>query len=179
MASTVTFWWLPDEEETFLTFLETTGEVLASPFAGAQKKEELIARPVREYITDLHPHQCFFFSAEFSDELIIEPCKCIEGDKTVERFRVVDMKSCVIGYDRGKDLGSGKLTASNLYAYWDYPNASGTSLIRKPERFTRWAKKVFSWVHKSTPEWHMYKNYHVSKRVKEAILNGGLQIVPY
>jgi hypothetical protein len=178
MASTVTFWWFPDEEEAFLEFLERTGQVLALPFAATETKDGLVPRPFREYITAADPHQCFLLLADVA-ELIIEPFKVVESGTAVERCRVVDMKSCVVGYDRGKLLGSDKLTASNLYTYWDYPNPSGSSLVRKPEEFIRWAKNVLGWVHKATPEWHQYRNYRVSKRVKEAILNDGLQIVTY
>ena len=50
-------------------------------------------------------------------------------------------------------------------------------MLEKPQEFVKWAKKVVRWVYKVAPKWHQYKNYRVTKRVKEAILNEGLQIL--
>ena len=99
--------------------------------------------------------------------------------EAVERFRVADMPSPVIGYQRGREISPGKLTPSNLYAYWEFPATTHSSMVAKPEEFVSWAKKVFQWVYKATPCWHEYKSYRVSKRVKESILDEGLEIVPY
>jgi hypothetical protein len=179
MQAVVTFWWFRDEEESFLAFLEEAGQVMALPFRGTPKKDELKPRPLKEYIINDDPQQLFFFLTGNNQDIVIEPIESFEDGKTLECFRVVDMKSCVIGYDRGRVISSSKLTASNLYAYWAYPNASGVSMVAKSDGFVTWAKKVFSRVYKMTPDWHQYKNYRVSKRVKDAILNEGLQIAPY
>jgi hypothetical protein len=177
MPSTVTFWWFPEEENAFLDFLDTTGSVLALPFCGAKKKEDLIPCPIRDYIATVNPRQCFLFLTDFANEIVITSFnQVIDNEMPVEKFRISDMRSSVLGYDRGVVAAPNRLTASNLYAYWEFPDPGGKVLTRKSEAFSSWGKRVMKWVLKATPEWHTYKNYRVSKRVKNAILDNRLEI---
>jgi len=181
MRAVVTFWWFPDEEAAFLDYLESTGHVVALPFQAVKDQHEVAPRPVAEVVAGSDPQELFFGLEEHVRHAVIIRLEGFANGIKVEipHFRVSDMKSCVIGYDRGRFIEGGKMTPSNLYAYWDYPDEKGTVLKHKPADFVMWAKKVLRWVYKATPEWHEYKTYRVSKRVKAAIQEGKINIVPY
>jgi hypothetical protein len=74
-----------------------------------------------------------------------------------------------------------KLGQSNLSAYWAYPNQTGTQMVQKDAEFVRWAKSVFSWVQRETPEridcnGHAYR---ATKRVLSAVRAGEVEAVLY
>ena len=87
------------------------------------------------------------------------------------------MSSCVVQYRRGKFRAPNKLGQSNLSAVFSRQSKSEGGTVGKYD-FKKWAQKVFRWVRNATPEWHQYEGYRVSVRVKGAIDNGKLVIVP-
>jgi hypothetical protein len=74
-----------------------------------------------------------------------------------------------------------KLGQSNLVAYWTYPDKEARTLLTKDEDFIKWAKKVFAWLRRHTPEQiecNRY-SYRATKRAKHAANTGLIEAVLY
>lgn len=171
MRIVVTYWGLPEEEQSFLDYLEKTGEVLAVVKQNSPSRESFIPRPVREVIKD-DPQSILLLLGGHRDLLKVVPFQK-EG---ATWYGVHAMKSPVIDYLRGQWRGPNRLGQSNIAAYPDYPDEKGTRLIPHPESFVNWAKKTAAWVRKFTPYHHQYKNYRITAKVKEQ-LKQGLELV--
>jgi hypothetical protein len=176
MAAVATFWWFPDEQEPFLNYLGESDHVVALPFGAFGDKAEIQTQPVSALVGSNNPRQVLLCLAEQTSQVRLVNAPPGPSGKS---FRISLVDSCVIAYDRAVFIGANKLAASNLAAYWEYPNATKAEMIDKPEGFVNWAKKVFQWVYKVTPEWHQYKTYRISKRVKQAIKEGKLELEVY
>jgi len=74
-----------------------------------------------------------------------------------------------------------KLGQSNLVAYWTYQDKEARTLLTKDEDFIKWAKKVFAWLRRHTPEQiecNRY-SYRATKRAKHAANTGLIEAVLY
>jgi hypothetical protein len=91
------------------------------------------------------------------------------------------MSPCLIDYRRGRMREPNRLGQSNLSAYWSYPDEGATGLIAKDPEFIRWAKRVFGWVRRYTPERVECQGYpyRATRRVREAVDRGVLEAVLY
>lgn len=174
MPAVVTFWQLPDEEEVFLRYLESTGIVVAMPDHWVKNKEELFPQPIRKFIAEHNPDQLLFGLEQQLTNLSFEP-----REHAGERgFMYPDtMKISVLVYSRPKYRDKGKLGESNLAAYWTCLDESRTSIIDKDPEFVKWGKKVLAWARRHTPEGHEYKGDRVTKRAKEAAERGIVELV--
>lgn len=176
MRSVLTFWQLPQDERDFFEFLASTGAIVAAPEYWAETPQEASVQPLAEFAGRRDMQRFSFGLAQlFNDDDIRE--HLFDG---VVRFGRSPMSPIAIGYDRSV-FHENKLTLSNLCAYFDYPAEDGASMIRKDEAFIKWAKKVFSWVRKKTPEKVMCNAfpYRATKRVKEAVESRGLEVALY
>src|SRR5438128_869348 len=165
MRAVVTYWQLPEDEHDFLDFLSSTGEVVAMPDHWVKTKEELEPKPVRSFIREQDPAQLLFGLRHHATQAIIKP-----EQKNGERwFSVSDMKSCLIGYARGRLRDKNMLGQSNLHAYWDYVDDSTMTLQIKDPEFIKWGKAVLAWIRKVTAErieCHGHQ-YRATERVKD------------
>jgi len=175
MSAVVTFWQLPDEEEEFLCYLESTGTVLALPDYWVKKREDLCPISIRAFIANHNPDQLLFGLQQYLHDVPVEE-RLHEGE--VLYVGPSAMESCLISYRRGKMRNDHMLGQSNLAAYWTHLNKSNSSVIDKEADFTKWGKKVLAWARKYTPEWHDYKGYRATKRAKEALAKGVVKFVP-
>ncbi len=174
MPSVVTFWQFPEEEQQFIEFLNGTGCVVAFPSGPVETESELVPQPLNDYISRYDPDQLLFGLEDFAEKRIVKQVE-FEGQP---RFCVTSMDSCLVGYRRGNFRDGNKLGQFNLAAYWTRLSDDGKSLVNKDRTFKKWAEKVFSWVREATPEWHQFKTYRVTRRVKEALLKGEIEIIP-
>ena len=173
MPAVVTFWQLPEEEQLFLTYLESTGTVLALPDHWVKKKEDLSPRPIRAFIADHDPDQLLFGLEEHLAQIPVERWE-YEGQWGYQGPSAMD--SCLIAYHRPKFRDEKKLGQSNLAAYWTSLDESQSAIIDKDPEFVRWGKRVFAWVRRHTPEQH--QRYRTTKRAKEVVENGVVELVP-
>jgi hypothetical protein len=84
-------------------------------------------------------------------------------------------------YWRRRIRGGTKLGQSNLAAYWTIPDKEARTLLTKDEDFIRWARRVFAWVLRHTPEqiqcdWCLYR---ATRRAKDAATKGIIEGVLY
>jgi hypothetical protein len=177
MPAVVTYWQLPEDEKEFLDFLLTTGKVVAMPDHWVKTTEELAPQSIDRFIQQHNPDQLKFGLERHPLQASVE-AREFEGEVL---FGVPVMKACVIGYSRGRLRDGNNLTQSNLAAYWDYPNEDATRMVEKDAQFINWAKRVFAWVRKATSERLDCHNhpYRATKRVKNAMQRGQLEVVLY
>lgn len=177
MPAVRTYWQLPEDERDFLAFLMATGTIVGMPDHWTRTKEELAPQPIVTYIERDDPQQFLFGLEEYAREAVIEP-KSRDGEQF---FSVGFMSAHLIGYRRGSIRDRNKLGQSNLAAYWEYLSEDNTELIPKDPGFIRWAKKVFAWVRRATPE-RLECNgypYPATRRVKDAVEQGQIEVVLY
>jgi len=174
MPEVVTYWQVPDDESEFLAFLEGTGLVKAVPASWTETSEELAPERIRSFIERHDLAQLLFGKGELQDEIISQRF----GDKLL--FGVPEIKSCVIGYGRGK-LHHGTVTQSNLSVHWEYAGDDASRLISKKDDFVKWSRRVVNWVRKMTNEKVECNgfSYRATRRVKEAVCSGTLKAVLY
>lgn len=171
MAEVVTFWWHPEEEVEFIDFLETLGPTMAMPFDRASSKDDLSPRPIRE---SLNRVESLFVTRRQDALACVVRAFEIDGETF---FRVSDMESCVIGYDRARFSSDGALSPGNLNFYRQYPNTTVTGFVEKSKDFVDWARKVLKWVRKSASE--RVLDLRGSKRIKTAVQEGSIKLAHY
>jgi hypothetical protein len=176
MPAVITFWQLPDEEKEFLDFLESTGHVVAIPVHWVKDRADLSPQPIRNFIEKHDPDRLYFGLESQLADVDIQPSE-YEGEWGYKGPSGAD--ACLIGYDRPKFRSGTKLVQSNLAAYWTCLDETQSTMVDKTEDFVRWGKKVFGWVRKHTPEWHGNKGYRATKRVKDSIEEGSIEVVSY
>lgn len=169
----VTFWWFPDEEPAFLTFLQSTGEILAISTLVASDPGAFHATAVSDAIQK-DPDQILIAPACFA----LRPIIAFSDMSGSRRYYVSSMTSCLLAYKRGRFRERGQLGQSNLSASWKRLDQAKAAMVDKDPDFRRWGERVLRWVRKATPEWHEHKGYRVSRRVKEALTSGEIQIAP-
>jgi len=177
VPAVVGYWQLQEDEDDFLNYLVTTGDIVALPARGVKAKQELSPQPIVQYVRRDNPSQFVFGQKHHA--LTAE----IESKETGGEiyFILAYMDPCLIMYQRGRTRDGNKLGLSNLAAYWTYPDKDGRTLLTKDEDFIKWAKKVFAWVRKHTPE-QIHCNgfpYRATKRAKEAATSGAMEAVLY
>jgi hypothetical protein len=176
MPAVVTYWWLLEEEDEFLDYLARSGEVVAMPDAWMDSPEELAAMPVDRYIRECDPVQLLFGLSQHLANVPIRP-RTHHGRAMYSGPNA--MESCAISYSRGRLKDSTILTQFNLAAYWQIWSTGPDTGGDKDPAFVKWGKNVFAWVRRKTPERHQYKQYRVSRRAKQALEKGLIQLVPY
>ena len=177
MRAVLSYWQLPEDERSFLDFLQSTGDILAFPARGAKVKEELLPQPLVPYIDQDNPSQLYFGLERNAQQVIPELVE--QGEARF--FSVPSMKACLIGYRRGYFRDGNKLAQSSLSAYWDYPNEEATELLNKDPEFIKWAKRVLNWVRRAAPKQVAFRGglCRATNRVRDAVQRGEVEVVPY
>lgn len=170
MADVMTFWCHPDEETAFLDFLESEA-TLGAPGDKVPSRDLLEPVPIRKLLGN-NPPSVFLLNAQYADADKIVIFEDPEGG-----YRVSDMESCVVGYERARFLDDGSLMRANLYFYRRYPNPSADSFIEKPTGFVKWAKKVLGWIGKATPK--KVRDRRASEQIWQAVDRGLVNLAPY
>jgi hypothetical protein len=166
VPAVITYWQLKEDEDNFFAYLTTTGRIVAMPDHWAKTKEELAPRLITDYVAQKDPHQFVIGLGHHALAAGIEP-RQKDGE---EYFSLAYMSSCLIAYQRGRTRDEKKLGLSNLAAYWTYPDKEVQTILTKDEDFLKWAKKVFAWVRRHTPEQIVCNRYpyRATKRAKYA-----------
>ena len=171
MISAVTFWRFPEEEDEFVRFLLSFGPVVAAPKGKVRDKSLLTPIPLTELLQQ-NPPQILLWLPTLVEDLPIRSYPDEDG----ESFGVLFTRVPVLTYRRGQFRPPNQLTPSHITGNWTVLSADQSRILRQPDDFIKWGKKVLAWVRKQTPEWHQYKNYRITKRVSEAI-RSGLEII--
>jgi hypothetical protein len=167
MTAVLSYWQVPDEEQDFLCFLQSTGSVVALPSHAVKTKAELKPERLKDFIEKHDPLQLEFGLPHLLSEADIEQQQF--GQELL--YKVATMRPCLIGYNRPK-FWAGELGRSNLSAYWDYSNREKSKLIQKSPEFVKWAKTVFSWARKRACERIALRGceYPATRRARDAFL---------
>lgn len=176
MASVVTFWQMPDEEDHLFRHLAKREDACAIPFSEAVTDPSLIiAMPMESLVGRCASNRLYLTLREFAK---VPPLHAWAPDDRNERTRYsLPMSFPAIVYDAGT-LADGRLSQSNVSAYssvWDEAAKASRSM---PEGFVKWMRRVMGWLRRATPDWHEYESYRVSKKAAQAAMNG-LVLVPY
>jgi hypothetical protein len=177
MPAVLTYWQTQEDEKDFLAYLTTTGNIVAMPDCRVKARAELAPRPISQYVRHVDPNQFAFGLEHHALAADIEPLEK-EGETYLT---VAYMSPCLISYRRGRMRDGNKLGQSNLAAYWTYPDKEARTLLTKDEHFIKWAKKVFAWVRKHTPEQIECNRYpyRATKRAKHSADTGLIEAVLY
>jgi len=167
MISAVTFWRFPEEEDEFVRFLLSSGQIVAVPKGKVRDKSLLTPIPLTELLQQ-NPPQILLWLPTLVKGLPIRSYSEEDG----ESFGVLFTRVPVLTYRRGQFRAPNQLTPSHITGNWTVPSADQSRILHQPDDFIKWGKKVLEWVRKQTPEWHQYKNYRITKRVSEAIRSG-------
>ena len=138
----------------------------------ARTSDHLKPRPVAELLSEANPDRVLLGLPEDADRLYVETGKTRDGTF----FGASARTSPFLDYSRGRLLDTHRLSQSNLAGYWSWIDPATKQTLDKSDEFVRWARSVMQWVRRSTPEWHLYKNYRITQKVAEAVREG-LQIV--
>lgn len=177
MPAVLTYWQLREDEDDFLAYLATTGNVVAIPDRWVKAREELAPRPIVEYVRQDDPNQFVFGLEDHALAAEIVP-QAKDGE---EYFTLAYMSPCLIMYRRGRMRDGNKLGQSTIAAYWTYLDSEGRTVLAKDAAFVKWAKKVFAWVRRHTPdriECNRYP-YRATERAKHAADIGRIEPVLY
>ena len=100
---------------------------------------ELIPQPIGLFVARYDPDQLVFGLEKHLLAIQIE--EHVVNGKI--RFALPYMDPCAMTYRRGM-LYNRKLTLSTVSAYWNYPSADKSVMVKKDNEFVRWAKKVMA-----------------------------------
>jgi hypothetical protein len=169
-APGVQFWRFPGEEGLLLDFFDSRGGAWAVPSAWQRTREEMVPRPLREYLAQYDPGQAYIGPEPFARE-----ARLIEVDRDGEPFFTLAYgEPSLICYTRGRLTEYG-LEYSNMWTYWAY-HAGGRG-VRNPPEFKRWGDAVFRWVRKVTLPGPEVRSHRRTPRVAEALAAGEIRLV--
>ena len=140
MSAVLTFWQLPGEEEDIVSFVESTGDVVAVPCIYVSDMAMFDPTSFRDYVRTFDATAC---SIGLRHRILANGIA--EREVNGKRLYGLPARSEYISYSRPTSL-RGHLLRSNLYAEWDYLSSDNTTLIKKDPDFRLWASKVFAWV---------------------------------
>lgn len=144
--SGVTFWQMPAEEAEFLSFLNSTGDMLAYTAAWKEKPEDVRAVPLVKLIKQENPCQLMFGPKSGTRRV---EAHSFEG-RVLHNVRLET--SDLMMYRRGQ-LKERILTQSNIGVLWTYVDDQKQPMRKGPE-FVSWSRRVLAWVRKRTQERH-------------------------
>jgi hypothetical protein len=167
MASVVTFWQMPSEEEVFLRYLARGEDVVAIRHREAVPDPSVI-RPIS--VADLIGRPDADRVYLTLQSVVAEPLPLYrwEPESPGEPVRYqLPVGFPAIVYDAGW-LAGVELSQSNAAAY---PSEA-------PAAVAGWMRRVFGWLRRAAPHWHEYDAYRVTELAANAALDG-LSLVPY
>ena len=172
----LTFWLLPEEEQDFFAYLNSTGKIVAYRNAWFASPKDVRGSTL-ELMAAGDPKQILIGCADHAAGIVVEQHD-FPGEGV--HYAVTAMGSSVLQYSRGQ-LEGRRLGQSHIGTYWDFIREGGQLVTPKGESFVAWAKRAFSWLRKRTPERHIHRSYpyRASKQAKAAAEAGKLDLVLY
>jgi hypothetical protein len=167
MASVVTFWQLPAEEEALLHYLARAGDVVGIRHREAVPDPKVIHPvPVMELIGRTDTCRLYLtLQSVTAEPLELHRWEPETPGEPVRYSLPVGFPAIV--YDAGMLL-EGRLSQSNAAAY---PSQAPAAVVA-------WMRRVFGWLRRATPQWHEYKSYRVTELAAQAAIRG-LALVPH
>ena len=178
MASVITFYQLPEEVPSFLTYVQKNGDVWALAVRDKPEDPRFEPLPVVDFLRRfadalVEYHTIALYLGQREDVLkprlstyrdsvggTLKPfiqngrevpgAQTIVGGRKVKRRCVDIMASSLIRYDQGQYRRNGELADSNLCYYAG--SFGGNKWVKKPASFLKWAKNTLDWMRKHTPE---------------------------
>ncbi len=164
MAVNITFWYLPEDEKEFLDFIKKDERVVALPFENTTPVAKSELSTPDQLIQRENCAQMFL-----TLNSLLEEVKWVGYESEGKKLYGIDaVNSPVISFSRSVFRGENKLGQAAISAQLEKLTKNRKNLVDQKEEFISWVNKVFTFVRKSTPEFHQYKSYRISKRVIEA-----------
>ncbi|MFO0965151.1 MAG: hypothetical protein U0793_06140 [Gemmataceae bacterium] len=192
--SSFTFVQLPEDEEAFLTFLETIGEFWARAVGDDPRTPEHeplpVARFLRRFARRLRSYGSVDIYLGLGDDIRKPPVfawvQRVAG-KRVRHATAHEQAAPFVRYSRGEisddeSLGPAPgekvLVTSTIGYYRDYYH--GKEFVRKPTIFLTWARKLVAWWrHRATQAVSIRQGHDevlATPAAFEAIQRGGLEV---
>lgn len=157
MATGLTFWQMPDEQDAFLDYVAKTGDILAiSDFEAVPLRENLRPVPVADFMGHSFK-RLHIFPSEFANCIVIREWPP-DAQHVAPIYSIDTAPSPLIMYTPGS-LTDGALSQSNLSTNWSCLDATGRIIVDKPRGFRPWGERVFRWLRRATPEWYGCRSY--------------------
>jgi hypothetical protein len=176
MASVVTFWQLPEEEDVFFNYLSRKDDVHAFPLEDAVADPGLIrSAAIRQFVGRESDTRLYITPREYAASPKVFAFQPTSLGQPV-RYQLASEFPALV-YDRGS-LKDGRLSQSNVCAYTGYVDAEARVFHKMPAGFLGWLKRVMGWLRRATPQWHSYPGYRATNAAAQAAISG-LVLVPY
>jgi hypothetical protein len=173
MVESIAFWYLPDDEDELLQFIDKDNRAVVVPLKSAVPiSEELVCSPSQMIAKENPTRMCLILKPHLSQ---VRYVKYEEDGETL--FGIDAVNSPVISFRRSLFRERDKLGRGSVSAHLEKLVTDKKALIAKPDDFISWTKSVMLHIKKMTPKWHQYKSYRLTERVAEAMKNG-LELVP-
>ena len=177
MSSVFSFWRLPEEEATFLDYLDRTEDMVACVYTHSTDPADLQAAPLRELIADRDPEDILIAPRPFMDMTPIFSLK-LDGELNYSRYYG---DGPVICYTRPQWREPGQLGRSNLCynSQRGLPDPDGTEwyhsvYVPQPPEFLAWGRRVMAWNRRHTkPHGH----YRATPGALAAAAAGDIELV--
>ncbi|HVU33810.1 MAG TPA: hypothetical protein VHE61_10270 [Opitutaceae bacterium] len=161
----LTYWLCPDEEQEFIDFLETTGDIVAYTVEWKAKPDDIRPTDLRRIIESANPAQLMVGLR--TGYTLVE--KHVFDDRV--KFNVTAHRSALLIYQRGRLLGR-QLGQSNLAAYYGVAERPSD----EDRSFHEWCRKVYRWVKERTPQKDPNGFYRISSRAAAAAQRGDFEL---
>jgi len=177
MATGLTFWQMPEEQDRFLEHVAETGDVVAiSHFEALPQRKDLRALPLAAFVGSRDFKRLHIFPTEFADDILIHEFP--PGPHQAQPLYGVDTsRSPILMYTPGSIVDEA-LSQSNLSACWTCLDEAERVIVDKPPAFRKWGERVFKWLRRATPEWYGCRGYRCTPSAADRAQNG-LRLVLY
>lgn len=164
MGRQINFFMLPEDEEEFIRFVKSTGEVIVIPAITNKMPVESVENLPKAF------SKPYWFSFYFLNKNLIEEAKYDYIEKQ-KHYHIDESKSLVIQFHRGgiedNKILEGRIWIATAYVIKD---SSGELVwVQKSKEFIEWYEKIARWLRKN-----YLKNgsIYISKRVLEWLKKG-------
>jgi hypothetical protein len=177
MATGLTFWQMPEEQDRFLRHVSEAGGVLAiSHFEALSDPKDLRPVPLAAFVGLRDFKRLHIFLAEFADDIPIHEFPSGPGQSR-PLYGVDTMSSPSLMYTPGAMVDEA-LSQSNLSTCWTCLDAAKRVIVDKPPAFRKWGERVFRWMRRATPEWYGFRGYRCTRTAADRA-KSGLRLVLY
>ena len=174
MPQVLTFWQLLEDEARILSMIEGIEPIICFPAGWLDDPNQVCPVPLISFLSEGGASGFRICPASLVQLVEVEEHDFSGGPRWGTTIR----RSPLIDYRRGQLRGR-LLALSNLAAHLERLTSDKANLVRKPDAFLAWCKKVFTIVRKETPGWYKFKSYRLTKAAAEASLSGTIELVDY
>lgn len=148
MATTVSFWTLPDELEPLLGWFERDARVLALPLEFDAPEAAAVAASPRALLVDAAQPRVMLVLREHLPQVRVVGYP--RDGRT--RYGIDAVSSPVVSLRPPALREPGRLGQGVVFAYLQRVSDDGRAVVAKDEAFVAWSRKVLAFVRRQAPE---------------------------